>query len=102
MLKIGYSLSSEEFGPSDLVLQAVAAEKAGFEFAMISDHFRPWTHRQGNSPFVWAVLGAIAEATAQLRVATGVTCPTMRIHPVIIAQAAATTAALFKNRFMLG
>lgn len=102
MSKLGYSLSSEEFGPAELVIQAVAAEKAGFEFAMISDHYHPWTHRQGNSPFVWGVLGAIAQATDRIMVGTGVTCPTMRIHPVIIAQAAATAAILLRNRFILG
>lgn len=102
MSKLGYSLSSEEFGPSELVIQAVAAEKAGFEFAMISDHYHPWTHRQGNSPFVWAVLGAIAQATHRITVGTAVTCPSMRIHPAIIAQASATAAILLHNRFILG
>ena len=102
MSKLGYSLSSEEFGPSELVIQAIAAEQAGFDFAMISDHYHPWTRRQGNSPFVWGVLGAIAQATDRITVGTGVTCPTMRIHPAIIAQAAATAAILLNNRFILG
>ena len=100
--KLGYALSSEEFGPFELVNQAVAAEKAGFGFAMISDHYHPWTHRQGNSPFVWAVLGAIAQATNRITVGTAVTCPTMRIHPAIIAQASATAAILLHDRFILG
>ncbi|MBV8451479.1 MAG: TIGR03557 family F420-dependent LLM class oxidoreductase [Deltaproteobacteria bacterium] len=102
MLSIGYSLSSEELSPSDLVKYCAMAESTGFTFAMISDHFHPWTHRQGNSPFVWAVLGAVAEATDQIRIGTAVTCPTMRIHPAIVAQAAATVAMLLPDRFMLG
>jgi coenzyme F420-dependent glucose-6-phosphate dehydrogenase len=102
MLKLGYALSSEEFGPDELVRQAVAAETAGFNFAMISDHFHPWTRRQGNSPFVWCVLGAIAQATDRIRIGTGVTCPSVRIHPAIIAQAAATAAMMLHGRFILG
>jgi G6PDH family F420-dependent oxidoreductase len=98
----GYALSSEEHSPSDLVRHARLAEDAGFEFALISDHFHPWIDRQGNSPFVWSVLGGIANATEKLRVGTGVTCPTIRIHPAIIAQAAATTAAMMPGRFFFG
>jgi coenzyme F420-dependent glucose-6-phosphate dehydrogenase len=101
-LEIGYKLCSEEHTPNELVRYAQRAEEAGFTFAMISDHFHPWTDEQGQSPFVWAVIGAIAQATERLRVGTGVTCPTVRIHPPIIAQAAATTAALMPGRFMLG
>jgi coenzyme F420-dependent glucose-6-phosphate dehydrogenase len=101
-LQIGYKLSSEEFGPADLVRYAVLAEQAGFEFALISDHFHPWCDRQGQSPFVWSVLGAVARATTRLRVGTGVTCPTIRIHPAIIAHAAATVAAMMPGRFFLG
>src|SRR5207253_920481 len=78
------------------------AEEAGFPFAMISDHYHPWTDRQGNSPFVWGVLGAISQVTERVPIGTAVTCPTIRIHPAIIAQAAATTAQLFKGRFFLG
>ena len=99
---IGYALSSEEHPPLDLVRHARLAEEAGFTFALISDHFHPWISRQGSSPFVWGVLGAIAGATDKLRVGTGVTCPTMRIHPAIIAQAAATAAELMPDRFFLG
>ncbi len=102
MLKLGYKLCSEEHRPADLVGFAVRAEQAGFEFAMISDHYHPWTDRQGQSPFVWTVLGAVAHATRRLRVGTAVTCPTMRIHPAVVAQAAATTAALLPDRFLLG
>jgi coenzyme F420-dependent glucose-6-phosphate dehydrogenase len=102
MIEIGYKLSSEEFGPTALVKQAVRAERAGFAFALASDHFHPWNDREGQSPFVWAVLGGIARATTTLRVGTAVTCPTMRIHPAIVAQAAATTSALMPGRFVLG
>ena len=102
MTRIGYALSSEEHTPNDLVRNAVMAEEAGFEFAMISDHFHPWVDAQGHSPFVWSVIGAIAQATSRLRLGTGVTCPTIRIHPAIIAQAAATSAAMMPGRFMLG
>lgn len=101
-MRIGYVLSSEEHPPRALVRHARLAEEAGFEFAIISDHFHPWTNRQGQSAFVWAVVGGIAEATQRLRLGTGVTCPTMRIHPAIIAQAAATAEALMPGRFFLG
>jgi G6PDH family F420-dependent oxidoreductase len=101
-MRIGYALSSEEHPPGTLVANATRAEQAGFEFALISDHYHPWTSRQGQSAFVWSVLGAIAESTGKIRIGTGVTCPLMRIHPAILAQAAATTAALFRGRFFLG
>jgi coenzyme F420-dependent glucose-6-phosphate dehydrogenase len=78
------------------------AEERGFAFALISDHFHPWTDRQGQSPFVWTVIGAIAEATERLRLGTGVTCPLIRTHPAVIAHAAATAAALMPGRFFLG
>jgi G6PDH family F420-dependent oxidoreductase len=102
MVQLGYKLSSEEFGPRELVAFARRAEAAGFTFALISDHYHPWIDAQGQSPFVWSVLGAIAQATTHLRVGTGVTCPSVRVHPAIIAQAAATTAAMFEGRFFLG
>lgn len=102
LTEFGYKLSSEEFGPRQLVAQAEAAEETGFTFASISDHFHPWTDEQGESPFVWGVLGAIANATTSLKVITGVTCPTIRIHPAVIAQAAATAEALMPGRFSLG
>src|SRR5215213_6078798 len=102
MTEFGYWLSSEEHRPLDLVRNAARAEELGFSFAMISDHFHPWIDAQGQSPFVWGVLGGIATATERLRVGTGVTCPTVRIHPAIIAQAAATAADLFEGRFFLG
>jgi coenzyme F420-dependent glucose-6-phosphate dehydrogenase len=100
--ELGYWLSSEEHGPDALVAHARAAEDAGFEAAMISDHFAPWVPQQGQSPFVWAVLGAIAVSTERLRLGTGVTAPVFRMHPVAIAQAAATTAVLMPGRFFLG
>jgi len=99
---IGYSLSSEEQAPAALVELAARAERAGFEFALVSDHYHPWISQQGESGFVWAMLGAISRVTQRLRVGTGVTCPLIRLHPAIIAQAAATTAALFDGRFFLG
>jgi coenzyme F420-dependent glucose-6-phosphate dehydrogenase len=102
MVQLGYKLSSEEFGARALVDNARRAEETGFTFALISDHFHPWVDAQGQSPFVWAVLGGIAQATERLRVGTAVTCPTVRIHPAILAQAAATTASLFNGRFMFG
>ncbi len=100
--EIGYALSSEEHPPLDLVRHARLAEEAGFTFGLISDHFHPWISRQGNSPFVWGVLGAIAGGTETMRFGTGVTCPTTRIHPAIIAHAAATAAELMPGRFFLG
>jgi G6PDH family F420-dependent oxidoreductase len=101
-MEVGYTLSSEDHGPLDLVRFAAAAEEAGFTAATISDHYHPWTSTQGNSPFVWSVLGGIAQATQRLRVGTGVTCPTIRIHPAIVAHAAATTAIMLRGRFFLG
>ena len=102
MTEFGYALSSEEHPPNALVANAQRAEELGFEFAMISDHFHPWVDSQGNSPFVWSVVGAIAQATDRIRIGTGVTCPTIRIHPAIVAHAAATSALLTKGRFFLG
>ena len=102
MTEIGYTLSSEEQGPRELVKLASRAEEAGFSFAMISDHFHPWIDRQGHSPFVWGVLGGISERTERVRVGTGVTCPMIRIHPAIVAHAAATAASMLPGRFMLG
>lgn len=102
MTQLGYTLSSEENDPPALVAQAARAEEAGFSFASISDHFHPWVDRQGQSPFVWGVLGAIAERTERLQLITGVTCPTVRIHPAIVAHAAATAATMLPGRFSLG
>jgi len=102
MVQIGYALSSEEHAPNDLVRHARMAEDAGFPFALISDHFHPWTPKQGHSPLVWATIGGIAQATQRLQLGTDVTCPIMRIHPAIVAQAAATAAAMMPGRFFLG
>jgi coenzyme F420-dependent glucose-6-phosphate dehydrogenase len=101
-MQVGYKLCSEEQSPRELVECARRAEEIGFNFAMISDHFHPWIDRQGQSSFVWAVLGAIAQATERIKIGTAVTCPTVRIHPAIIAQAAATVASMLPGRFMLG
>src|SRR5437764_13332263 len=101
VMKLGYFLSSEEWGPNDIVRLARRAEDAGFHALWISDHYHPWIDEQGHSPFVWSVIGAIAEAT-DLPVTTGVTCPTVRIHPAVIAQAAATSPVLLGGRFGLG
>lgn len=102
MTKFGLTLSGEEHPPGHLVDMAVQAEEAGFDFISISDHFHPWINEQGHSPFVWSVLGAIANATEHIEVGVGVTCPIMRIHPAILAQAAATTACLLEDRFTWG
>ena len=91
MAEIGYFLSSEEHGPAELIQQAQQAEEAGFRSVWISDHYHPWNDNQGQSPFVWSVIGGIA-ATTSLKVTTGVTCPTVRVHPAILAQAAATAS----------
>jgi coenzyme F420-dependent glucose-6-phosphate dehydrogenase len=101
-MELGYALSSEEHRPNDLVRHAEAAEAAGFSFALISDHYHPWVDRQGQSPFVWCTIGGIAQRTSRLRLGTGVTCPIMRIHPAVVAQAAATAAAMMPGRFFLG
>jgi coenzyme F420-dependent glucose-6-phosphate dehydrogenase len=101
-MELGYALSSEEHPPINLVRYAQRAEEVGFDFALISDHYHPWVDRQGQSPFVWTTIGAIAQATSRLRLGTGVTCPIMRIHPAIIAHAAATAAAMMPGRFFLG
>ncbi len=101
MSELGIFLSSEEHPAPALVEQAKAAEEAGLHSVFISDHFHPWLDRQGESTFVWGVIGAIAASTDQ-RVTTGVTCPTVRIHPAIVAQAAATAQELLGGRFVLG
>jgi G6PDH family F420-dependent oxidoreductase len=101
-MKLGYFISSEEWGPLDQARLAKRAEDAGFHALWISDHYHPWIDEQGHSPFVWASIGAISQATDNMRVTTGVTCPTVRIHPAVIAHAAATAAVLLEGRFQLG
>ena len=102
MLSIGYTLSSEEHDARTLVRNARRAEQLGFDFVSISDHFHPWVDAQGQSPFVWAVLGGIAQVTERIKVGTGVTCPTVRTHPAVIAQATATVASMMPGRFFFG
>jgi G6PDH family F420-dependent oxidoreductase len=102
MVKLGYKLMTEEHGPADLVRNATRAEQAGFDFAAISDHYFPWLEEQGHAPFAWSVLGAVAQATEHLGLMTSVTCPIMRYHPAIVAQAAATMGLLADGRFTLG
>jgi G6PDH family F420-dependent oxidoreductase len=100
-MRFGYFLSCEEYSPAQLVEQAVAAERAGFEALWISDHYHPWNDEQGHSAFVWSIIGALSQAVS-LPVTTAVTCPTVRIHPAVVAQAAATAAVQLEGRFTLG
>jgi G6PDH family F420-dependent oxidoreductase len=92
---------TEEHGPRALVENSVLAEQAGFDFLSISDHYHPWLEAQGHAPFAWSVLGAIAQATSTIGITTGLTCPIIRYHPAIVAQAAATIALLSDDRFTL-
>ena len=101
MTSIGFFLSCEQFSPKELIDQAKRAEAAGFDRLWISDHFHPWNDQQGQSAFVWGVIGALSQVTS-LPVSTAVTCPTIRIHPAIIAQASATAAVQLDGRFVLG
>jgi len=102
MTQLGYSLSSEEFSPTELIRYAKQAEDTGFTFSLISDHYHPWSNDQPHSGFVWSAIGGISQTTSKLMLGTGVTCPTMRISPAIVAQAAATSAFLMPDRFFLG
>src|ERR1700704_3413405 len=101
MASIGYFLSCKQFAPAELIDQAKRAEAAGFDSLWISDHYHPWNDEQGQSPFVWGIIGALSQVTS-LPISTAVTCPTVRIHPAIIAQAAATAAVQLDGRFILG
>lgn len=102
MTRFGYTLMTEQSGPRELVGYAVAAEQAGFDFLVSSDHFSPWLEEQGHAPHAWTTLGAVAQATGTIPLMTYVTCPTMRYHPVIVAQQAATLQILSEGRFTLG
>ena len=101
-MKVGYFLGCEEWGPHGLLDQARMAEEAGFDALWISDHYHPWNEQQGQSPFVWSVIGGLSQVTSRAKVVTAVTCPTVRIHPAVIAQAAATSAVMLNGRFELG
>lgn len=101
-MEIGYTLMGEQSSPRDLVRDAVAAEAAGFDLAVASDHAFPWLEEQGHSPYGWSVLGAVAQATERLPLMTYVTCPIKRYHPAIVAQKAATLGVLSEGRFTLG
>jgi G6PDH family F420-dependent oxidoreductase len=101
-MQIGFKLFAEGFDPKEIVRQAVRAEEVGFDFVEVSDHFHPWLEEQGHSGFAWSMLASIAAQTETLGLATGVTCPFVRYHPAIIAQAAATTQILSDGRFSLG
>jgi G6PDH family F420-dependent oxidoreductase len=102
MIKIGYTMMTEQAGPRQLVEDVVRAEGAGFDFSVASDHYFPWLDEQGHAPYVWSVLGAAAQATSHIPLMTYVTCPTFRYHPVVVAQKAATVQLLSEGRFRLG
>jgi G6PDH family F420-dependent oxidoreductase len=102
MTRYGFTLMCELRDPKELVRQAVAAEEAGFDFLVISDHFHPWLGEHEHSPFAWSVLGAVADRTSRIEMATMVTCPFVRYHPAIVAQAAATIGVMSDGRFTLG
>ncbi|MFD3548853.1 LLM class F420-dependent oxidoreductase [Streptomyces sp. NPDC058655] len=102
MVSIGYTMMTEQAGPRELVSHVVGAERAGFDFSVVSDHFFPWLDSQGHAPYAWSVLGAAAQATSRIPLMTYVTCPTFRYHPAVIAQKAATVQLLSEGRFRLG
>jgi G6PDH family F420-dependent oxidoreductase len=102
MAKFGYTMMCEQSRPDQLVRDVCLAEQAGFDFSVISDHYQPWLESQGHSPYAWSVLGAAAQATERIPLMTYVTCPTLRYHPAVVAQKAATMQILSGNRFRLG
>jgi G6PDH family F420-dependent oxidoreductase len=102
MTRFGYTLMTEQSGPKELVRYAVSAEHADFDFEVSSDHYFPWLASQGHAPYAWSVLGAVAQVTEQVELFTYVTCPTMRYHPAVVAQKAATLQILADGRFTLG
>ena len=102
MTTYGYTLMSEQSGPRELVGHAVAAEEAGFDFEVMSDHYFPWLEEMGHSPYAWSVLGAVSQVTERVELMTYVTCPLMRYHPAVVAQKAATVDLLSNGRFTLG
>ena len=102
MTNFGYTLMTEQSGPKDLVRYAIAAEQVGFDFEVCSDHYSPWLVSQGHAPYAWTVLGAVAQATSTVELASYVTCPIIRYHPAVVAQKAATLQLLSDGRFILG
>ena len=102
MTRFGYTLMTEQSRPKELVRYAIAAEQVGFDFAVSSDHYSPWLVSQGHAPYAWTVLGAVAHATSKVELVTYITCPTMRYHPAVVAQKAATLQLLADGRFILG
>jgi G6PDH family F420-dependent oxidoreductase len=102
MTSIGYTLMTEQSGPKELVTWAIGAERAGFDFEVMSDHYFPWLDEQGHAPYAWTVLGAVAQVTARVELMTYVTCPMFRYHPAVVAQKAATLQILSDGRFTLG
>ncbi|MEU4744159.1 LLM class F420-dependent oxidoreductase [Actinosynnema sp. NPDC023658] len=101
-MRIGYTLMTEQAGPRELVRHAALAEQAGFDFEVMSDHYSPWLDEQGHAPYAWSVLGAVTQVTERVELMTYVTCPTVRYHPAVVAQKAATVQLLSGNRFTLG
>src|ERR1700709_1497389 len=102
MTRFGYTLMTEQSGPKELVRYAVDAERLGFDFEVSSDHYSPWLVSQGHASYAWTVLGAVAQATERVELATYVTCPIQRYHPAVVAQKAATLQLLSDGRFILG
>ena len=102
MTRFGYTLMTEQSGPKELVAYAEKAEQVGFDFEVMSDHYFPWLSAQGHAPYAWSVLGAVAHVTNRVELYTYVTCPTMRYHPAVVAQKAATIQLLADGRFTLG
>ena len=101
-MRFGYTLMTEQSGPRELVRYAAAAERAGFDFEVSSDHFSPWLTEQGHAPYAWSMLGAVSQVTERVELMTYITCPTMRYHPAVVAQKAATMGVLTEGRFTLG
>ena len=101
-MRFGYTLMTEQSGPRELVGYAADAERAGFDFEVSSDHYSPWLTEQGHAPYAWSVLGAVSQVTERVELMTYITCPTIRYHPAVVAQKAATMGVLSNGRFTLG
>jgi G6PDH family F420-dependent oxidoreductase len=102
MTRYGYTLMTEQSGPREIVRYAAAAEQAGFDFEVMSDHFFPWLAEQGHGAYAWSMLGAVSQVTERVGLMTYVTAPILRYHPAVVAQKAATIALLSEGRFTLG